>query len=35
MILLEIAMWLIMGWFIFLALEMLYHFFLDSWKLHH
>jgi len=35
MILLEIASWLILGWFLFLAFDMLYHVFLDSWEHHH
>jgi len=35
MILLEIMTWLIMAWFLFLAFDMLYHVFLDSWRDHH
>ena len=35
MILLEITMWLIMVWFLFLAVDMIYQMFVDSWKHHH
>ena len=35
MLLLEIAMWAIIAWFVFLAFDLIYQVFADSWKHRH
>lgn len=35
MFLIEITMWAILAWFVFVAFDLIYHVFLDSWKRRH